>query len=137
MANDGLFFRFFTKIHRKYRTPVVALIIPAIWAAGMVAIGTFQELFTATIFPAWIFYGLLVLGVIVLRKNEPEVKRPFRCPFYPIPPLLFVAAAICIVINTTVTDLTHAFSGLALILAGVPLYTLFLGSQRHLKGTSA
>ena len=87
--------------------------------------GHFQELFTAVIFTAWIFYGLSVFAVIVLRLKEPNLERPYRCPLYLIPSLLFVLATIWIVLNTIVTDFKHAISGLALIVLGVPLYFLF------------
>jgi basic amino acid/polyamine antiporter, APA family len=130
MANDGLFFRSFGWISPKYHTPVVALLAHGMWAAALTLMGTFQELFTAVIFTAWIFYGLSVLGVVVLRIREPNLERPYSCPLYPIPPLLFVLATMWIVLNTIVTDLRHALSGLALIAIGVPLYFLFRAINR-------
>ena len=125
MANDGLFFRVFGRVSPKYHTPVIALIAHGIWAAALTLMGTFQELFTAVIFTAWIFYGLSVLGVIVLRLREPNLERPYKCPMYPIPPLLFVGATAWIVGNTIITDFKHALSGLVLIALGIPLYFLF------------
>jgi APA family basic amino acid/polyamine antiporter len=125
MAEDGLFFRSLGRIHPKYHTPVPALIAHWIWAAALTVIGTFQELFTAVIFTAWIFYGLSVFAVIVLRRKEPGRQLPYSCPLYPIPPLLFVAATFWIVLNTIMIDFRHALSGLVLIALGVPLYALF------------
>jgi APA family basic amino acid/polyamine antiporter len=130
MAQDGLFFRSFARVSPKYHTPVVALIAHGIWAASLTLLGTFQELFTAVIFTAWIFYGLSVLGVIVLRIKEPELKRPYVCPFYPIPPLLFVLATLWIVLNTIVADFKHALMGLGLMALGIPLYLLFRAVNR-------
>jgi basic amino acid/polyamine antiporter, APA family len=130
MANDGLFFRSFGRINPKYRTPVVALIAHGIWGAALTLMGTFQELFTAVIFTAWIFYGLSVFGVIVLRRKEPKLERPYLCPWYPVPPLLFVCVTIWIVLNTVATDFRHAILGLALIAAGVPLYVFFRMTNR-------
>jgi basic amino acid/polyamine antiporter, APA family len=125
MANDGLFFRLFGRVSPRFHTPIIALIAHGIWASLLTLIGTFQELFTAVIFTAWIFYGLSVLGVIVLRVREPNLERPYKCPMYPIPPLLFVGATLWIVGNTIVTDFKHALSGLILIALGAPLYFLF------------
>jgi len=130
MANDGLFFRSFGWVSPKYHTPTVALIAHGIWASALTLMGTFQELFTAVIFTAWIFYGLSVAGVIVLRVKEPKLERPYTCPLYPIPPLVFVLATLWIVTNTLLTDPKHALSGLALIAAGVPLYFLFRSTGR-------
>ncbi len=125
MANDGLFFRAFGRVNSKYHTPVTALIAHGIWAAVLTLLGTFQELFTAVIFTAWIFYGLSVFAVIVLRVREPQLPRPYRCPWYPVAPLLFVCATLGIVANTIVSDFKHALSGLVLLALSVPLYWLF------------
>ena len=125
MANDGLFFRAFGRVSPRYHTPTVALIAHGIWAAVLTLLGTFQELFTAVIFTAWIFYGLSVLGVIVLRIREPQLARPYKCPWYPFAPLLFVLATLWIVGNTIITDFKHALYGIALMAFGVPLYFLF------------
>ena len=130
MADDGLFFRSFGRINSKFHTPVIALLAHGIWGAVLTLMGTFQELFTAVIFTAWIFYGLSVLGVIVLRHKYPDLKRPYSCPFYPIPPILFVLATLWIVLNTIVADFKHAMTGLALMLLGVPLYLLFRAVNR-------
>lgn len=131
MANDGLFFRIFGRISPRFHTPVIALIAHGIWAAALTLMGTFQELFTAVIFTAWIFYGLSVLGVIVLRIREPRLPRPFRCPMYPLTPLLFVLATMGIVGNTIVTDFKRAMLGLALIAVAFPLYLLFASFEKR------
>ena len=136
MANDGLFFRSFARVNSRYHTPVIALLAHGSWAAALTLMGTFQELFTAVIFTAWIFYGLAVLGVILLRIREPNLARPYLCPMYPVPPLIFVAATIWIVLNTVATDPKHALAGLALIAMGVPLY-LLLGLSTRRAGKRA
>ena len=125
MAKDGLFFRVFGRVNEKYHTPVTALIAHGAWAAVLTLLGTFQELFTAVIFTAWIFYGLSVFAVIVLRVREPQLPRPYRCPGYPVAPLLFVCATLWIVGNTIVSDFKHALSGLVLLALSIPLYWLF------------
>ena len=130
MARDGLFFRAFGWISPRYHTPTTALVIHGIWAAALTLMGSFQDLFTAVIFTAWIFYGLAVLGVIVLRLKEPHLPRPYTCPWYPVPPVLFVTATTWIVLNTIVTDWKRAFSGLGLMALGAPLYLLFRGRQK-------
>jgi APA family basic amino acid/polyamine antiporter len=135
MANDGLFFRIFGRVSPKFHTPMVALISHGIWAAVLTLMGTFQELFTAVIFTAWIFYGLSVLGVIVLRIREPNLPRPYRCPMYPVTPLLFVVATAWIVGNTIVNDFRHALWGLALIAIAFPMYFIFRSSEKNPEQT--
>lgn len=125
MAKDGLFFRSFARVHPRFRTPVVATIAQGAFAAVFTLIGTFQQLFTSYIFTSWIFYGLAVGAVIVLRRREPGLERPYRCPWYPVTPIFFVLATVGIVISTFVAAFWQALLGVGLILAGVPLFFAF------------
>ena len=44
--------------------------------------------FTAPVF--WLFFLLTGIALFVLRQREPQRRRPFRVPLYPILPLVFV-----------------------------------------------
>ena len=103
MAKDGLFVERVARVHPRWRTPVEALLFQGLWSGFLVLfIGGFQKLFTYVIFGGWIFYALAVLAVVVLRRKEPSLPRPFRVPGYPVVPLLFAATALAIVVNTLV-----------------------------------
>lgn len=128
MARDGLFFAAFARTSLRYHSPVFAIILQGVWASLLTLIGTFQELFTYVIFTAWIFYGATVVGVIVLRRQQPALERPFRVPGYPWLPGLFGLAALGITVSTIVAGPGNALRGIALILVGVPFYFLF---RRH------
>jgi APA family basic amino acid/polyamine antiporter len=108
--------------------------VQGILASLFTLIGTFQQLFTYVIFTAWIFYGLTVASVIVLRIRKSELERSFRVPAYPWLPLMFVVAAAGITLSTILNDPVHAYVGIAIILAGVPLYLLFRCAQRPKEG---
>lgn len=133
MSRDGLFFRALGHTNRRFHTPDTALIVHGVWASILTLIGSFQELFTYVIFMAWISYGLAVAAVIVLRVKEPQLARPYRCPWYPYAPIAFLIATVCLTLNTIVTDPKHSLVGLALALCGLPMYFLF----RYLNAWSA
>ncbi|MFO7653692.1 MAG: amino acid permease [Candidatus Krumholzibacteriia bacterium] len=122
MARDGLFFRSFARLSPRFHTPVVATVAQGSIAAVFTLVGSFQQLFTSYVFTSWIFYGLAVAGVIVLRRREPELHRPYRCPWYPITPVFFLLATSGIVIATFLASFWQALAGVALILAGLPVY---------------
>ncbi len=125
MAQDGLFFRALGRVSPRFRTPVVATVVQGGWAALFTLVGSFQELFTSYVFTAWIFYGLTVGGVLILRRREPELARPYRCPWYPVAPLFFLVATLGIVGSAFVTAFWQALAGVGMILLGVPLYFIF------------
>ncbi|HOQ61337.1 MAG TPA: amino acid permease [Vicinamibacterales bacterium] len=131
LANDGLFFRAFATVHPRFRTPVVATVGQGAFAAVFTLVGTFQQLFTSYVFTSWIFYGLAVGAVIVLRHRRPDLPRPYRCPWYPATPIFFVIATLGIVVSTFLASFWQALLGVALILAGLPLYTVFNGLERR------
>ena len=90
MAKDGLFFKSVAKVHPKYRTPYVSIIVLAIWAALLSLSGTFEQLYSYVIFGFWIFMGLTVAGVIILRRKRPDLPRPYKTWGYPVTPILFI-----------------------------------------------
>ncbi len=131
MAHDGLFFRSFARISPRVHTPVVATLAQGAFAAVFTLFGTFQQLFTSYVFTSWIFYGLAVAGVIILRRREPELPRPYRCPWYPATPIFFVVATVGIVLSTFVANFSQAMLGIVLIAAGAPIYLVFRAIERR------
>lgn len=124
MAQDGIFPRVLGRVSTKYRTPIVALIVQGIWAAMLAASGSYQWLFTDVIFTAWIFYGLAVAAVLVLRRSQPHLQRAYCVPGYPWVPVLFCCAAVGLVLSSIVTRPGNALTGICLILSGIPFYFL-------------
>jgi len=134
MARDGLFFGFFQRLSRRYQTPVFSILLQGVWASLLTMLGTFQELFTYVIFTSWIFYGMTVAGVIVLRRRRPELHRPFVLPAYPWLPALFSLCAAGLTLNTILSDPGHALLGIAFILVGAPIGYLFLRTRKNPLG---
>jgi APA family basic amino acid/polyamine antiporter len=122
MARDGIFFRVADGIHPKYRTPGRALIFQGVLASIMALSGTFEELTNLFIFAGWIFYGLTVVALFRLRRQEPGMPRPYRCWGYPWVPGLFVLGALVLTVNLWWVRPGRSTIGLLVILAGLPFY---------------
>lgn len=125
MAQDGLLFRWFAELHPRYGTPHRAIVLQAIWSSALVATGTFRALFTRVVYTEWIFFALMAIGLMVLRKRK-DITRQYSIPLYPVAPLLFVVSSLAIVINTLVSDPRDSAIGLGLLLLGVPIYFVWL-----------
>ena len=132
MAHEGVFPTAFGRISDRYRTPMLALIVQGVWAAALSGSGSYQQLFTDVIFTAWIFYGLAVAAVLVLRHTQPQLERPFCVPGYPWVPLLFCAGAVGLVLNTIIKQPMEALIGVGLIGVGIPVY-FFLSNLRRVE----
>lgn len=131
MAKDGLFFRQFARVSRKTNVPVVATVAQGALAILFTLVGTFQQLFSSYVFLAWITYGLLGVAVLVLRKRQPDLERPFRCPLYPITPIFFVLASLAFLITEFVANFWQSMTGIGLLLTGIPMYFLFRYLERN------
>ena len=134
MAEDGLFFRWCARVHPRFRTPHLALVVQAVWCVLLVTLAGYEQLFTYTVFAAWIFYALTAVGVIVLRHKLPNLPRPYRVTAYPWVPIVFVIAAAALVCNTLVEEPVEAGWGCVLIALGVPVYFIWRRSLR--RGTA-
>lgn len=131
MARDGLFFKRIAEAHPKFRTPHVSIIAICIWSIILsLFFGTFEQLFTYVVFGQWIFFGLTVAAVIVLRKKRPDLPRPYKTWGYPVTPVLFILAAVFISMNSLINEFRNAVIGLAIILLGVPAYFYWKNKRR-------
>ena len=133
MAKDGLFFRRMAEVHPKFRTPHVSLLIVGAWsiALSLGPSGKFEELLKFAVFGAWIFLGLAVLGVFILRKKRPDLPRPYKTWGYPVTPAVFILAALFVLVNTLVKSFWNSFASLAIIALGVPAYLYWNRKRRR------
>jgi APA family basic amino acid/polyamine antiporter len=124
MARDDLFFKSAGVLHPQYKTPVVALIVQALWTSLLCLSGTYSQLLNFVIFAALVFYGLTAVGLFALRIKRPAAERPVRAPGYPWLPALYVVATAVIAGNLLTQDATRTYSalGLGLVVLGVPVY---------------
>ena len=125
MAKDGLFFKRLAEVHPRFGTPAFAVMVSAAWSAVLAASGTFEQLLTYVIFIGWIFYGLAAASVFVYRRRSADTFRSYRVPGYPVTPLVFIAAAAALVLNTIVTQPRRAVVGLGIVLAGAPAFAIW------------
>jgi len=122
MARDRLFFSPLGKIHPKFGTPHVSLIIQGVWSCVLVLSGSFDTISDYVIFAAWLFYMLGAYGVFVLRKKMPEVNRPYKVWGYPYTPIIFIIFSFLFLVNSIISDTQDAAMGSILILSGLPIY---------------
>jgi APA family basic amino acid/polyamine antiporter len=122
MARDGTFFRRLADVHPVHETPANAIWALAGWAAVLTLTGGYEHLITMSMFSNWIFFTMVVLSVVVLRRKHPDWPRPYRALGYPLTVLAFVLVSSAFVVNTLLSSPRSSLMGLGLLLVGVPIY---------------
>jgi len=129
MAQDGVLFAWAGRVHPTFQTPSRAIVLQAVWSSVLVWTGTYRALFTRVIYTEWIFFALLGVGILMLRRR-PGYHPAWPMPLVPIAPLLFVAASAAVVVNQVAADLQESAIGLALVVSGLPVYWLWTRATR-------
>ena len=124
LARDGLLPRWLARLSPR-GAPVRAVLLIALLSASITLIGSFDVLTDVYVFVLWVFYGLTIAGLFVLRAKHPDAPRPFRVWGYPLVPLFFLLAAIFLLVNTVIATPGRALAGLGLIALGIPVYAWF------------
>lgn len=122
MAQKGFFFKKAARIHTENKTPHYALIYQCIWACLLVFSGSFDFLTDLVIISGFIFFGLIVWGVVRLRRKMPDVPRAYKTPLYPLVPVVFVLFCIVLTVISFIESPYKSLTGLGLILSGLPFY---------------
>jgi len=125
MAKDGQFFRWAAAINDRYKVPVVALVAQGIWSVLLTLTGTYNRLATYVVFVSFVFYAMSAVAVIVLRRREPALPRPYRTWAYPITPVVFTLFAAYLIWNSIVEQPADAAVGIGLLLVGLVFYFAF------------
>jgi basic amino acid/polyamine antiporter, APA family len=129
MASDGLFFKALARVHPRFETPYVAILLAALLGMALVMSRSFEALTNTFVLAIWPFYALSVGAVFRLRRRRPDLG-PLRVPGYPIVPAVFIAAVVWFVLNALITDPIPTAVTFALIAAGLPVYVVFFSSKR-------
>ena len=122
MAGDGRFLRVASRVHPRFRTPHIAVVLLATWGALLALSGTYEQLFTYVAFGSILFSIAGGLAVFRLRRKMPDHPRPYRAWGYPVVPALFILGCTAFVINTLVERPWQSLAGLGLIALGLPAY---------------
>jgi len=122
MARDGYFFRHIGIVHPTFRTPSASILLLGVWSSLFVLSGHYSDLYNAVIFPSWILYGMTAAAVIVLRRKNPDLIRPYRTWGYPWVPLAFVGVTILLLYQTLISSPRASGIGLVVIVLGVPFF---------------
>ena len=135
MAREGLLFAPLARVHPRFLTPHVAVAFFIGFAITCVWWRSFEQLTEAFVLGTWPFLALAAAGVIVLRRTQPSLPRPYRTPLYPIVPLIFIAGTLWVFGSGLIARPVSTLAGVGMTLLGVPVYQVWKAASR--RGTRA
>jgi APA family basic amino acid/polyamine antiporter len=104
MARDGLLPPAFARVHGRFRTPALGTILTGVFVGLMPTFVTQDQALELTNIGTLFAFLLVALGVIALRVREPHRPRPFRCPGYPVTPVLAALACLALIAGLPATN---------------------------------
>ena len=122
MAKDGLFFRGAGKLHPKYKTPAVSLMVQMVWICILCISGSYSQLLDYVVFAVLVFYILTIVGLFILRRTQPNAERPYKAIGYPVLPAIYIVMAVFIDIVLLRYKPQFTWPGLIIVLLGIPVY---------------
>ncbi len=130
MAADGAFFPVLAQLHPRWRTPGAAILLQGAWAVGLTLSKRYGQLLDYVVFGDWIFFGATAATLFVYRARY-GAPAAHRTPWWPVTPLLFIAAAVYVVVSSVASEPRNAAVGAGLLVAGVPVYVFWRRASRR------
>ena len=139
MARDGLFFRKIGTTNR-FHVPAAALVAQGIWTALLVLPRTvtrnaethqvsygnvYNQLLEYIVSADLLFYLLMIVAVILLRRKRPDAARPYRTWGYPMVPIISIVLSGLLIIDLAWLAPATSGIGMLIVLTGAPVYFLW------------
>jgi APA family basic amino acid/polyamine antiporter len=122
MGRDGLLPAWAAKVHPRYRTPHVATLLTGFIVATCSSVTNINELVELTNIGTLFAFALVALGIIILRRTDPDHPRPFRTPLVPWIPLAAIACCVYLMAQLPLVTWIRFFVWMA---AGLVIYVLY------------
>jgi APA family basic amino acid/polyamine antiporter len=144
MARDRLFFQKIATTNR-YHVPAAALVAQGIWTAFLTLPRTvtanaathevvygnvYTQLLEYIISADLLFYILMIVGLMILRRTKPAAQRPYRTWGYPFVPIASIALAGLLIVDLAFLAPTTSGIGILILLTGVPVYFIWRQAPR-------
>ncbi|MCL9807756.1 amino acid permease [Flavobacterium luminosum] len=130
MSKDGLLPKMFSELHPKLNTPIKSNIVLCIFIslfAGLVPISVVGEM---TSIGTLLAFVMVCVGILILRKKEPNAPRPFKTPWVPVVPILGIITCLLMMVSLPLSTWIRLIVWLGI---GIGIYYLY-GKQNSKLG---
>ena len=130
MSTDGLLPKVFSDLHPKFRTPYKSNIILFIFVGAFAGFIPGDVAGDLTSIGTLLAFILVCIGIVIMRKNDPDRVRPFRTPLVPLVPILGVLVCSAMIISLDNRTLLTAFGWM---IVGLVVYFGYSKANSKLK----
>ena len=136
LANQKLLPATFGKLN-KNGVPANATLFMVVLSVIYALSGQLNLLSDLSMFAIWAFYTLTFIGVIKLRKTQPDLERPYKVPFYPVIPIISICSGLFVVIDQLflagMKSSMISLGGVIVTLIGLPVYAVMTKKKPELE----
>ena len=136
LANQKVLPAMFGKLN-KHGVPANATLFMVVLSVIYALSGQFNLLSDLSMFAIWAFYTLTFIGVIKLRKTQPDLERPYKVPFYPVIPIISICSGLFVVIDQLflagMKSSMISLGGVIVTLIGLPVYAVMTKKNSELE----
>lgn len=130
MGADGVFFRAAGRLHPRWHSPNVALVLLAFWSCALALTGTFNQLLNYSTVGDWLGMAAVIATLFWYHRRQSAEPVSFRVPLFPLLPAAFLIVVLWIVAATVIDHPADAGMGVLITLAGLPVYFLWSRARR-------
>ena len=134
MSEDKIFWSFLKILHPRFGTPHLAILSQTFLAAGLVCLGTFNQLLSYVVFVMIVVSIATGAAHLILRWKKPELCRPYRTWGFPVVPVLFIIVYLWIGGQIIMEKPLTSLEGLLLAISGLPFYFFWIKSNKSIEG---
>jgi len=122
MSADGHFFKFASKVNKRYQVPTYSIIFQGLISMVIVLSGTFDQILTYMGFSLGIFPIITVFGLFKLRQKG---LSKLKLPGYPVTPIIYILAGVVMLVLSFLERPVESSIAILTVLVGFPAYYLF------------
>lgn len=121
------------RVNPKFKTPANALIFNMCIGILALMTGKTGEIIIIAVFGALGLYIISMIAFFALRKNEPELERPFKVPMYPLFPAVALFIAVIALISMIIYNFKLSLLYFFMLLGSYLLFLLFIRGRKNFK----
>jgi APA family basic amino acid/polyamine antiporter len=129
MAKDRLFFRQLAWVHPQTQAPVLAIAIQSVWTMVILLTGSYDKILNYVTSVDALFWVLTAGCLFILRRRNPT-RSSFSMPGHPYTTAFFCMVCLAVVANTVYRFPGNTLVGMAILVAGVPMYYIWRRTLR-------